>query len=32
MCAGLAVDAIETKISTLNGLTQIFHRKYELSL
>lgn len=31
MCAGLAVDASETKVSTLNGLAEIYQKKYELS-
>lgn len=32
MCAGLAVDAVETKVSTLSGLAQIFQKKYELPM
>lgn len=32
MCAGLAVDSVETKVSTLNGLTQIYYKKYEVPL
>jgi hypothetical protein len=31
MCAGLAVDSVETKVSTLNGLAQIYYKKYETS-
>ncbi len=32
MCAGLAVDSYETKVSTLSGLTQIYIKKYEVPL
>lgn len=28
MCAGLAVDSVETKISTLQGLVEIYVKKY----
>jgi len=28
MCAGLAVDSIETKVSTLSGLAQIYQKQY----
>ena len=32
MCAGLAVDSVETKISTIQGLVEIYVKKYELPL
>jgi hypothetical protein len=32
MCAGLAVDSIETKVATLNGLALVYERRYEISV
>jgi len=32
MCAGLAVDSTETKVSTLSGLAQIYQKQYELPI
>lgn len=32
MCAGLAVEGSETKISTLHGLAQIYNKKFEVDM